>query len=89
MSADRLLAHVDKQELEVEWILETHVHADHLSAATYLRDKTVAKIGIGSNITEVQEVFGGTFNIGSLSGYTIHSYTCLHDIYYREFRLCW
>ena len=63
--ADKLLAKVEERELEVEWILETHVHADHLSAAPYLRDKTGAKIGIGSNITDVQEIFGKIFNAGS------------------------
>ncbi len=63
--ADKLLAHVEERELEVEWILETHVHADHLSAAPYLRDKTGAKIGIGSNICDVQKIFGKIFNAGT------------------------
>lgn len=63
--ADKLLAKVEEQELEVEWVLETHVHADHLSAAPYLRDKTGAKIGIGSNICDVQEIFGKIFNAGT------------------------
>ncbi len=64
-SADRLLEHVEKHELDVEWILETHVHADHLSAAPYLKQKLGAKIGIGANITTVQEVFGKAFNAGT------------------------
>ena len=64
-SADRLLAHVAKNNLTVEWILETHVHADHLSAAPYLKQKLGSKIGIGANITTVQEVFGKAFNAGT------------------------
>jgi len=63
--ADKLLDHVKEHELDVEWILETHVHADHLSAAPYLRDKTGAKIGIGAHITDVQEIFGKIFNAGT------------------------
>ncbi|MEM7215633.1 MAG: MBL fold metallo-hydrolase [Pseudomonadota bacterium] len=63
--ADRLLKVVDEKELEIEWILETHVHADHLSAAPYLREKTGAKIGIGANICDVQEIFGKIFNAGT------------------------
>ncbi len=63
--ADLLLAKIEEQDLEVEWILETHVHADHLSAAPYLRDKTGGKIGIGSNITDVQQIFGKIFNAGT------------------------
>ncbi len=63
--ADRLLKKVEEQELTVEWILETHVHADHLSAAPYLKEKTDAKIGIGAQITEVQKIFGKIFNAGT------------------------
>lgn len=63
--ADLLLEKIEQQKLDVEWILETHVHADHLSAAPYLRDRTGAKIGIGSNITDVQEIFGKIFNAGT------------------------
>ncbi len=64
-SADKLLTYVSQNNLQVEWILETHVHADHLSAAPYLKQKLGAKIGIGSNIKEVQEVFGKAFNAGT------------------------
>ncbi len=64
-SADEILAFIEDQELTVEWILETHVHADHLSAAPYLQAKTSAKTGIGSGITKVQNVFGKAFNAGS------------------------
>lgn len=61
-SADRLLARVRELGATVEWILETHVHADHVSAAAYLKDKVNAKIAIGSQITRVQNVFGELFN---------------------------
>ena len=63
--ADMLLAKVASRDLKVEWVLETHVHADHLSAAPYLADKTGAKLGIGSRIDEVQKVFGKVFNAGT------------------------
>ena len=63
--ADKMIAYVEENQLEVEWILETHVHADHLSAAPYLKQKFGAKIGIGANITTVQEVFGKAFNAGT------------------------
>jgi glyoxylase-like metal-dependent hydrolase (beta-lactamase superfamily II) len=64
-SADRLIARTRELGVEVEWILETHVHADHLSAAPYLRKELGGKIGIGSNITTVQAVFGALFNAGA------------------------
>lgn len=64
-SVDEILAFIKDQGLTVEWILETHVHADHLSAAPYLQQKTSAKTGIGSGITKVQDVFGKAFNAGS------------------------
>ncbi len=64
-SADKIIAFVEKEGLEVEWILETHVHADHLSAAPYLKNKVGGKIAIGSNITIVQDTFGKIFNAGT------------------------
>ncbi len=64
-SANAIVDHVLKNELTVDWILETHVHADHLSAAPYLQEKLGGKIGIGEKITVVQETFGKTFNEGS------------------------
>ncbi|MDL2354170.1 MAG: MBL fold metallo-hydrolase [Pseudomonadota bacterium] len=64
-SADKLIARVVELGAEVEWILETHVHADHLTAAPYLKDQVGGKIGIGANITTVQQVFGTLFNAGS------------------------
>jgi len=63
-SADEIIAYVRAQELSVEWILETHVHADHLSAAPYIRQELGGQMAIGSHITEVQEVFGKLFNAG-------------------------
>ncbi len=64
-SADAIIAFVTQQGLDVEWILETHVHADHLSAAPYLKDKLGGQLAIGRNITVVQDVFGKVFNAGS------------------------
>ncbi|MES2975874.1 MAG: MBL fold metallo-hydrolase [Pseudomonadota bacterium] len=63
VSADRLVAFVQEKNLSVEWILETHAHADHLSAAQYLRQKLGGKIAIGAAITKVQEVFKGIFHL--------------------------
>lgn len=63
-SADKLIAFIRRQGLDVEWILETHVHADHLSAAPYLREKLGGRLGIGENIRVVQERFGKVFNAG-------------------------
>lgn len=63
--ADEIIAFVTEHGLTVEWLLETHVHADHLSAAPYLQDKLGGKIGIGANITVVQDTFGKVFNEGT------------------------
>ncbi|GMG81723.1 MBL fold metallo-hydrolase [Paralimibaculum aggregatum] len=63
--AERIAAHVTGQDLRVEWILETHVHADHLSAAPWLQERLGGRIGIGAHIREVQEVFGKVFNAGT------------------------
>ncbi|MCG6659753.1 MBL fold metallo-hydrolase [Halomonas campisalis] len=64
-SADEIIAFVRDSGLEVEWILETHVHADHLSAAPYLHEQLGGKTGIGAKITVVQDVFGKAFNAGT------------------------
>lgn len=64
-SADRLIARVRELGAQVQWILETHAHADHLSAAPYLQEQLGGQIGIGWNITAVQQVFGKLFNAGS------------------------
>ena len=62
-SADQLIAFVREQNLMVDWILETHAHADHLSAAPYLRNHLGGKIAIGGKITQVQNVFKGIFHL--------------------------
>jgi glyoxylase-like metal-dependent hydrolase (beta-lactamase superfamily II) len=64
-SADKIVAFVQDNDLRVEWILESHVHADHLSAAPYLQEKLGGKIGIGAEITTVQDTFGKVFNEGT------------------------
>ncbi|NWE50138.1 MBL fold metallo-hydrolase [Pseudomonas gingeri] len=64
-SADRMIARIRELDARVEWILETHVHADHLSAAAYLKEQLGAKVAIGSRITLVQQVFGELFNEGT------------------------
>lgn len=64
-SADQLITYVQEQNLSLEWIIETHVHADHLSAAPYLKEKLGGQMVIGFEITTVQNVFGKVFNAGS------------------------
>ena len=64
-SADAIIAWIKSEDLEVAWILESHVHADHLSAAPYLQEHLGGKIGIGANITVVQDTFGKVFNEGT------------------------
>lgn len=63
--ADELIRQIETQGLRLEWIIETHVHADHLSAAPYIQGKLGGKIGVGSKITIVQDVFGKVFNEGT------------------------
>ncbi len=64
-SADALISRVGELGLTVQWLLETHVHADHLSAAPYLQKQLGGQLAIGSHITTVQNVFGKLFNAGS------------------------
>jgi len=64
-SADEIIAYVKAEELEPEWLLETHVHADHLSAAPYIQEQVGGNIGIGDQISVVQDVFGKVFNEGT------------------------
>lgn len=64
-SADAIIGHVEGNGLVVEWIIETHVHADHLSAAPYLQDRLGGRTGIGEKIIVVQDTFGKVFNEGT------------------------
>ncbi len=64
-SADAVVAFVRDENLDLQWILETHVHADHLSAAPYIQERLGGKIGIGQRITVVQDTFGKVFNEGT------------------------
>jgi glyoxylase-like metal-dependent hydrolase (beta-lactamase superfamily II) len=64
-SADAVIAFVKEQDLDLKWVLETHVHADHLSAAPYIQERLGGKIGIGDRITVVQDTFGKIFNEGT------------------------
>ncbi len=63
--ADLIIAFIHDKGWTLEWLIETHVHADHLSAAPYIQDQLGGRIGIGAKITEVQEVFGKIFNEGT------------------------
>lgn len=63
--ADKIIQFIKEQDLKLEWLIETHVHADHLSAAPYIQEKLGGKIGIGANITVVQDTFGKIFNAGT------------------------
>ncbi len=64
-SADQLIAYIRSRGLTLEWLIETHAHADHLSAAPYIQDQLGGKLGIGEHITTVQKVFGKVFNEGT------------------------
>ena len=64
-SADQVIEYIQTEELKLLWILETHAHADHLTAAPYLQEKLGGKLVIGNHITQVQDVFKGVFNLDS------------------------
>jgi len=64
-SADRIVEYAKTNALRIEWLIETHAHADHLSAAPYLQEKLGGKLAIGEEIIRVQDVFGKLFNAGS------------------------
>jgi glyoxylase-like metal-dependent hydrolase (beta-lactamase superfamily II) len=66
-SADEVIAFIKERRLQLEWILETHAHADHLTAAPYIQEKLGGKIAIGDHITTVQGVFKGVFNLDDLA----------------------
>lgn len=63
--ADRIIDHIKRHGLKLEWIIETHAHADHLSAAPYIQQKLGGRMGIGENIRIVQDTFGKIFNEGT------------------------
>ena len=63
--ADEIIAFIQENDLALKWIIETHVHADHLSAAPYIQQELGGKIGIGDQITVVQDTFGKVFNEGT------------------------
>ena len=64
-NADRMIDWIRSHDLSLEWIIETHVHADHLSAAPYIQDQLGGKVGIGAGIVAIQETFGKIFNEGT------------------------
>ncbi|MDA5094532.1 MBL fold metallo-hydrolase [Aliiroseovarius sp. KMU-50] len=64
-NADQIIDYIRENDLKLEWLIETHVHADHLSAAPYIQGQLGGKIGIGSQIIVVQDVFGKIFNEGT------------------------
>ena len=64
-AADRVIAYIRERDLTLEWILETHVHADHLSAAPYLQERLGGRLAIGRGILQVQDEFGKLFNAGT------------------------
>ena len=63
-SADRIIGFVREHDLDADWVLETHVHADHLSSAAYLRQQLACRTAIGKGVTSVQQTFGDLFNAG-------------------------
>lgn len=78
-SADEIADYIRRQSLKVEWVLETHVHADHLSAAHYLHAQLGGKTGIGSLTREVQKIFGEVFNAGSEFARDGSQFDCLFE----------
>lgn len=66
-SADEVISFIKDNQLRLEWILETHAHADHLTAAPYIQEKLGGKIAIGDHITTVQSVFKGVFNLDDIA----------------------
>ena len=64
-NAEKIISFIEKMKLDLEWLIETHVHADHLSASPYIQKKLGGKIGISEKITDIQNIFGKTFNAGT------------------------
>jgi glyoxylase-like metal-dependent hydrolase (beta-lactamase superfamily II) len=65
LNADKIISYINKNELELEWLIETHVHADHLSASPYIQKRLGGKIGISEKISDIQDIFGKKFNAGT------------------------
>ena len=64
-NAEKIISYIEKLKLDLEWLIETHVHADHLSASPYIQKKLGGKIGISEKISDIQNIFGKTFNAGT------------------------
>ena len=64
-NAEKIISFIEKMKLDIEWLIETHVHADHLSASPYIQKKLGGKIGISEKISDIQNIFGKTFNAGT------------------------
>ena len=64
-NAEKIISFIEKMKLDLEWLIETHVHADHLSASPYIQKKLGGKIGISEKISDIQNIFGKTFNAGT------------------------
>lgn len=78
-SADNIIAYLDKNNLNLEWILETHAHADHITAASYLKEKRGGLIGISKHITKVQSTFQKLFNLREELACHGEQFDCLFD----------
>ena len=64
-NAEKIISYIEKMKLDLEWLIETHVHADHLSASPYIQKKLGGEIGISEKISDIQNIFGKTFNAGT------------------------
>ena len=64
-NAEKIISFIEKMKLDLEWLIETHVHADHLSASPYIQKKLGGKNGISEKISDIQNIFGKTFNAGT------------------------
>ena len=64
-NAEKIISFIEKMKLDLEWLIETHVHADHLSASPYIQKKLGGKIAISEKISDIQNIFGKTFNAGT------------------------
>src|SRR3546814_18128360 len=75
-AADRVVEYITSNNLKVVWHIETHAHADHISAAPYLQEKLGGKLAIGRDIIRVQEVFGKLFNAGKIGRASCRERVC-------------